>query len=335
MILGAVYDALTYKANAEHEHPISSIIDLESSLTGKADVGHTHSISNVENLESSLTGKANLSHTQPISSITNLETTLNNKSNISHGHPSLTTNLISSILSGSSTFICPSSVTNSSNIKIYIQDMSAAWDRNIHAPGSESHYWWLNLIDGEGNGIMQARVVKYDYANSNTTHSILFRFPDLKKDDWETDGFNLAVKFVSGISVPLLTWGTSTVGDSAELTRVDYVKSKIKGGVPDREHGIAITSNWPTSGWTNTLGDGWVHVYLPVNRISYVIQDESTIVLGQYTVDSSASNASGVNYTLSHWMPVVSGKVYKVKDNAATTTSGRAVDNAVWCPIKV
>jgi hypothetical protein len=69
-----------------HTHPITDVINLQTSLDSKSNVGHQHIIGDVANLQASLDSKAPVSHTHTIGQVTDLQTTLNNKSNIGHGH---------------------------------------------------------------------------------------------------------------------------------------------------------------------------------------------------------------------------------------------------------
>lgn len=274
---------MTYKANVEHTHQISSIINLEASLTGKADLEHTHTF-----IDNPLLINGNLvASGMTINIMKDLD---------------LTTPL--------STFV---SVGSTVNYNIY---------RSYDSKNNAIFIISKDLRRGS------------DGTDENYKTGLHFYGPQTGAKNLPSGNAVLEMNWKTNYSSPYLSLTCPTQGLDEELTRVDYVKSKVKSGVPDRDHGIGITSDWPASGWTNTLGDGWIHVYLPVNKTSYVVQDEQTLVLCQFTINSSASNASGVNYTLSHWIPVISGKVYKIKDNTALTTPGRAVDSAVWCPIK-
>ena len=309
MILGAIYDALQFKSDTDHTHQISSVINLEASLTGKADLGHSHSISNIENLESSLSNKSNIDHTHAV---------INNTMSI-NGAMLINGDLS---VSGQSTNIM-SSIELTTPLSTFV------------SAGSTINYNFYRVKDS-GNKAMfilsKDFVRGTDGSYEDYITGIYFYGPQTGAKNLPSGHAALQMKWRTGYDTPYLLLSTPTVGINEELTRVDYVKSKVKSGVPNRDLGVGIASDWPASGWTNTLGDGWIHVYLPVNKKSYIVQNEGTICLCQYTVDPTASDANGVNFTISHWMPVLSGKVYKVVDSVNGTS--RAVDAAVWTPIK-
>ena len=64
------------KANTVHTHTKSDVTDF----------AHTHPISEVVNLQTTLNAKAALVHSHPISEVTNLQTTLNGKAALVHTH---------------------------------------------------------------------------------------------------------------------------------------------------------------------------------------------------------------------------------------------------------
>jgi hypothetical protein len=64
--------ALNEKADAEHQHQISDVEDLEDTLNQKADAEHQHQISDVTDLENTLNQKADAEHQHEISEITGL-----------------------------------------------------------------------------------------------------------------------------------------------------------------------------------------------------------------------------------------------------------------------
>lgn len=77
---------------AGHTHPISDIINLQSTLTslqtqidGKAALSHTHTIGNVTGLQTALDGKAALSHSHVIADTTGLQTALDAKADLVGG----------------------------------------------------------------------------------------------------------------------------------------------------------------------------------------------------------------------------------------------------------
>lgn len=72
--------------SAPHTHPISDVVDLQSTLDGKAASSHTHTIANVTGLQAALDGKAALSHTHAQSDVTNLVTDLAGKAASVHTH---------------------------------------------------------------------------------------------------------------------------------------------------------------------------------------------------------------------------------------------------------
>ena len=276
---------------------------IYDALQFKSDTDHTHQISSIINLESSLTGKADLEHTH-----TFINNTLSINGNLAAS--GITNNFITDLdlTTPLSTFV---SVGSTVNYNIY---------RSYDSKNNAIFIISKDLRRGTGG-------TDEDYSTA-----LYFYGPRTGAKNLPSGNAVLEMNWKTNYSSPYLSLSCPTQGLDEELTRVDYVKSKVKSGIPDREHGIGFTSNWPASGWTNTLGDGWIHVYLPVNKTSYIIQDDSTICLGQYTINSAASDANGVNYTLSHWIPVLSGKVYKIVNSINGTS--RAVDGAVWCPIK-
>lgn len=92
------------KALSSHSHPISDVTNLQSSLDGKAASSHTHAQSAVTNLVSDLDGKAASVHTHAQSDVTGLVSALAGKANSSHTHPqSDVTNLTTDLAGKAST----------------------------------------------------------------------------------------------------------------------------------------------------------------------------------------------------------------------------------------
>lgn len=72
-----------------HTHPISDVVNLQTTLNGKAASAHSHAISDVTNLQSSLDGKAASSHTHTQANVTNLVSDLAGKAATGHTHAGL------------------------------------------------------------------------------------------------------------------------------------------------------------------------------------------------------------------------------------------------------
>ena len=86
----AVNDSITAiykdKADKNHTHQISEIINLSTELSNRAFVTHTHSMSNINGLLEALDNKAALLHTHTIPNIIGLQAALDGKANVIHGH---------------------------------------------------------------------------------------------------------------------------------------------------------------------------------------------------------------------------------------------------------
>lgn len=84
--------------SAPHTHPISDVVNLQTTLNGKAASVHAHSIGDVTGLQTAIDGKAASAHVHAITDVTNLQTTLNGKANSAHTHAqSDVTNLVNDL----------------------------------------------------------------------------------------------------------------------------------------------------------------------------------------------------------------------------------------------
>ena len=74
------------KANKNHTHQISDVINLSTELSNRAFVNHTHTMANITGLLEALENKAALLHTHTIPNIVGLQSALNDKANLIHTH---------------------------------------------------------------------------------------------------------------------------------------------------------------------------------------------------------------------------------------------------------
>ena len=269
---GAIYDALQFKS----------------------DLNHTHQISNVDNLESALNNKADLEHTQPISSIINLENTLSVKADLNHTHTqfdNVSVNQGLNIASGLNLFMTATSA-NLTTLK-KMEDVGSIYDGSTNG----THYYWLDVRDNDNNSFFQERVIKY-----TDGFKVLFRFP---ASATYGGGGSLSVLNSKNFAAPLLEWGTATQGHNSELTRVDWVKERVRDySMPDYYHGVYITSSWPASGWTNNRGNGFLEI---------CIKDGNSIPITRATLYDT-SIGSGARLIHSPAIPTIESemKVYHV-----------------------
>lgn len=109
-----IREALGGKADVEHEHRVTDIVDLDDTLTalrddvdGKADEGHDHEIDDVVDLRTVLSnhaagieGKAAAVHTHRVADIVDLDDTLDNVAPASHTHKILDVHNLETSLDG-------------------------------------------------------------------------------------------------------------------------------------------------------------------------------------------------------------------------------------------
>ena len=87
-VINASIEALYQdKANVNHTHQISQIINLSSELANRAYVNHTHSIQNINGLQPALDGKADLLHVHTLANIPGLQAALDSKATTSQIFP--------------------------------------------------------------------------------------------------------------------------------------------------------------------------------------------------------------------------------------------------------
>ena len=167
--------------------------------------------------------------------------------------------------------------------------------------------------------------------------NIVLNFPPPSGSIWE-NGAYLMCQYFEQYEEPSILWSRPTQGRGNELSRCDWVKERVRNyAFPNWNSSYDITSSWPTSGWTNTLGNGYMIVMFKVG-----------------TNTKNAATLFDGNARVAHWgnsntemscccpIPVLSGHTYKlymnnnagIMNGVGTTGSLTAPDHVYFSYVK-
>ena len=146
---------------------------------------------------------------------------------------------------------------NSISVSSILDAPSETWSMNreavefFHAYDSKGNII-VQITEDRRHGTLDSLNNKYERYSFSILH-----YPP-KNNIWSS-ATALEFIFKSDTNEGIITWSRPTQGNDAELSRVDWVKERVKNySMPNYSRGTNIISDWPLSGWTNNLGNGFL-----------------------------------------------------------------------------
>ena len=166
------------------------------------------------------------------------------------------------------------------------------------------------------------------YINNKETYQTRLRFygPYTSNKNCPSAFTQLSITWITNQQYPYLSWNLPTIGYGNQLPRLDWVKDRIKNyAFPNYDLPSNITSAWPTSGWTNYSGNGFIVLSLRVGKNSGLY---ANVTLYKKTSSNTGNrigfwgDMNGTEINACTPIPVLSGETYCLKGIATGSNAG-------------
>ena len=302
---------------------------------------------------------------------------LSYKSNIDHTHTEIKNNITFDNRVNIGTVLTVSGVTyldsfirheipSSSYDLVYVMDydMSVPASTLIQPSGTVSRVIFYmgddEFLPKRHTILQMTRNVSYNNSSNIESYytSLTFGAPQTGAANLPSSNLVISCYWRTGYEKPWLNCSTPTQGYSAELTRVDWVKDRVKNyAFPNWSSVSNITSAWTAKGWLNNLGNGYLILGVDCGKFTGFYKN--------VTLWSCSSSAATSGTRMATWgnlnenriscsipIPVLSGEYYAlrgmnitesgVESNAASNTVALSGDHvtriipniAFFVPIK-